>query len=69
MAGSFKQEDDVKKISFAKKIFGFSLVFLPMIFDSCSFFTDSWNAPVKEYFKEYTETSAVTEYEIVSGSY
>lgn len=68
MAGSFRQEDDVRKFSFIK-IFRFALVLLPCFFCSCSFFSDSWNEPVKEYFKEYTETSAVTEYEVVSGTY
>ena len=58
----------MKKFSFIK-IFRFALVFLPLIFGSCSFFSDSWNEPVKEYFKEYTETSAVTDYEVVSGVY
>lgn len=58
----------MKKISFIK-IFRFALVFLPLIFGSCSFFEDSWNEPVKDYFQKYTETSAVTEYEVVSGVY
>ena len=68
MAGSFKKEDDVRNFSFAK-IFRFALVLLPLLFDSCSFFSDSWNEPVKDYFQKYTETSAVTEYEVVSGVY
>lgn len=68
MAGSFRQEDDVKKFSFIK-IFRFALVLLPLFFDSCSFFEESWNEPVKDYFQKYTETSAVTEYEVVSGTY
>lgn len=58
----------MRKLNFSK-IFGFALVLLPLIFDSCSFFTDSWNEPVKDYFQKYTETSAVTEYEVVSGTY
>ncbi len=58
----------MKKFSFAK-FFGFALVLLSLIFDSCSFFSDSWNEPVKDYFQKYTETSAVTEYEVVSGVY
>ncbi len=58
----------MKKISFTK-FFGFALVLLPLLFVSCSFFEDSWNEPVKDYFQKYTETSAVTEYEVVSGTY
>lgn len=68
MAGSFRKEDDVRDFSFAK-IFRFALVLLPLLFCSCSFFSDSWNEPVKDYFQKYTETSAVTEYEVVSGTY
>ena len=68
MAGSFRKEDDVRNFSFAK-IFRFALVLLPLLFCSCSFFSDSWNEPVKDYFQKYTETSAVTEYEVVSGTY
>lgn len=56
------------KFSFIK-IFRFALVLLPCFFGSCSFFEDSWNEPVKDYFQKYTETSAVTEYEVVSGTY
>lgn len=29
---------------------------------SCSFFMDSYNEPVKEFFKEYTESSAIMTY-------
>ena len=58
----------MRNFSFAK-IFRFALVLLPLLFDSCSFFSDSWNEPVKDYFQKYTETSAVTEYEVVSGVY
>ena len=59
----------MKKFSFVKKIPGILPVLLPFAFSSCSFFEDSWNEPVKEYFKEYTETSAVTDYKVLSGSY
>lgn len=59
----------MKKITFIE-IFRFSLVFLPfLLFASCSFFEESWNEPVNDYLKKYTETSAVTEYKIVSGNY
>ncbi len=58
----------MRKFSFIK-IFRFALVLLPWVFGSCSFFEDSWNEPVKDYFQKYTETSAVTEYEVVSGTY
>lgn len=59
----------MKKITFTE-IFRFSLVFLPfLVFASCSFFEESWNEPVNDYLKKYTETSAVTEYKIVSGNY
>ena len=59
----------MKKNTFAE-IFRFSLVFLPfLLFASCSFFEESWNEPVNDYLKKYTETSAVTEYKIVSGNY
>ncbi len=56
------------KFSFIKN-FRFALVLLPWVLGSCSFFEDSWNEPVKDYFQKYTETSAVTEYEVVSGTY
>ena len=70
MAGSSRQEDGVKKISFTKKSLYFCLFFfLFFAFNSCTFFTDSWNKPVKEYFKEYTETAAVTQYKIASADY
>lgn len=59
----------MKKIAFTE-IFRFSLVFLPfLLFASCSFFEESWNEPVNDYLKKYTETSAVTEYKVVSGNY
>lgn len=59
----------MKKNAFAE-IFRFSLVFLPfLLFASCSFFEESWNEPVNDYLKKYTETSAVTEYKVVSGNY
>ena len=59
----------MKKITFTE-IFRFSLVFLPfLLFASCSFFEESWNEPVNDYLKKYTETSAVTEYKIISGNY
>lgn len=59
----------MRKFSFAA-IFRLASVFLLFCgIISCSFFEDSLNEPVKEYFKKYTETSAVTEYEVVSGSY
>lgn len=59
----------MKKITFTE-IFRFSLVFLTfLLFASCSFFEESWNEPVNDYLKKYTETSAVTEYKVVSGNY
>lgn len=59
----------MRNFSFAE-IFRLASVFLLSCgIISCSFFEDSLNEPVKEYFKKYTETSAVTEYEVVSGSY
>ena len=59
----------MKKITFTE-IFRFPLVFLPfLLFASCSFFEESWNEPVNDYLKKYTETSAVTEYKVVSGNY
>ena len=59
----------MKKNTFTE-IFRFSLVFLPFLFfASCSFFEESWNEPVNDYLKKYTETSAVTEYKVVSGNY
>ena len=39
------------------------LFFLSSMLVSCSFF----NEPIKEYFKEYTETSSVVQYEISSN--
>lgn len=59
----------MKKFSIAK-IFRFApVLFVLFGISSCSFFEDSFNEPVKDYFKKYTETSAVTEYELVSGAY
>ena len=40
------------------------LILLSSVIFSCSFFTDSLNEPVKDYFKEYTETASVIQYEI-----
>lgn len=37
----------------------FAFIFASLAFNSCQMFTDSWNAPVKDYFKEYTENAAV----------
>ena len=59
----------MKKFTIAK-IFRFAPVPLVLFgISSCSFFEDSFNEPVKDYFKKYTETSAVTEYELLSGAY
>lgn len=38
-------------------------------FFSCKVLSDSFNEPVKEYFKEYTETAAVMRYEITGGEW
>ncbi len=47
-----------------------SLVFLALFsFSSCKALFDSFNEPVKEYFKEYTETAAVMRYEISDGEW
>ena len=40
------------------------LILLSSVIFSCSFFSDSLNEPVKDYFKEYTETASVIQYEI-----
>ncbi|WP_303919747.1 hypothetical protein [Treponema berlinense] len=40
------------------------LILLSSVIFSCSFFTDSLNEPVKDYFKEYTETASVIQYKI-----
>ena len=50
-----------------KKVFGTIsalLILLSSVIFSCSFFSDSLNEPVKDYFKEYTETASVIQYEI-----
>lgn len=52
----------MKKTVFIKK--AALLILLSSVIFSCSFFSDSLNEPVKDYFKEYTETASVIQYEI-----
>ena len=53
-----------------KKIFKNLLIFsLICVFSSCEFFTDSFNAPVKDFFKDYTETAAIMLHEFSVETY
>lgn len=53
-----KNRNNIQKI-----ILFLSCLFIWGIFNSCQMFTDSWNTPVKGYFKEYTENAAIVNYE------
>ena len=47
-----------------KKIFKNFLIFsLICVFSSCEFFTDSFNAPVKDFFMDNTEAAAIELFE------
>ena len=50
------------------KIFSLFAIGGALCFSSCSFFADAWNEPVKDYFKDNTETAGVMQWELVSGS-
>ncbi len=51
------------------KLKTFLFAFLSFGFFSCNFWNDSINEPVKEYFKEYTETAGIMKYEISKGEW
>lgn len=52
-----KKKNKIKKIF--KNLFIFSLI---CVFSSCEFFTDSFNAPVKDFFMDNTEAAEVMSY-------
>ena len=59
-----KKKNKMKKIF--KNLFIFSLI---CFFSSCEFFTDSFNAPVKEFFMDNTEAAAIELFEFSSETY
>ena len=59
-----KKKNKIKKIF--KNLFIFSLI---CVFSSCEFFTDSFNAPVKEFFMDNTEEAAIELFEFSSETY
>ena len=59
-----KKKNKMKKIF--KNLFIFSLI---CFFSSCDFFTDSFNAPVKEFFMDNTEAAAIELFEFSSETY
>lgn len=70
----FKRFSGTSLFSEASRISGFLsvLIFASAVsagFFSCKVLSDSFNEPVKEYFKEYTETAAVMRYEITGGEW
>ena len=60
-------EEMIKKTVFIKT--AALLILLSSVIFSCSFFTDSLNEPIKDYFKEYTETASVVQYEISTNDF
>ncbi len=58
----------LKIYTFIKSSFLLTAIFCALCFSSCKFVSESWNAPVKDYFKDYTETAGVMQWELVSGS-
>lgn len=70
----FKRFSGTSLFSEASRFSGFLsvLIFASTLsagFFSCKVLSDSFNEPVKEYFKEYTETAAVMRYEITGGEW
>ena len=59
-----KKKNKIKKIF--KNLFIFSLI---CVFSSCEFFTDSFNAPVKDFFMDNTEAAAIELFEFSSETY
>ena len=59
-----KKKNKIKKIF--KNLFIFCLI---CVFSSCEFFTDSFNAPVKEFFMDNTEAAAIELFEFSSETY
>ena len=59
-----KKKNKIKKIF--KNLFIFSLI---CVFSSCEFFTDSFNAPVKDFFMDNTEEAAIELFEFSSETY
>ena len=57
------------KIFFNKAKYFFLFTILLSGFSSCRFFEEYLNEPVKEYFKDYTETAGIMRYEITGGEY
>ena len=59
-----EKKNKMKKIF--KNFFIFSLI---CVFSSCEFFTDSFNAPVKDFFMDNTEAAAIELFEFSSETY
>lgn len=59
-----EKKNKMKKIF--KNLFIFSLL---CVFSSCEFFTDSFNAPVKDFFMDNTEAAAIELFEFSSETY
>lgn len=59
-----KKKNKIKTIF--KNLFSFSLI---CVFSSCEFFTDSFNAPVKDFFMDNTEAAAIEVFEFSSETY
>lgn len=59
-----EKKNKMKKIF--KNLFIFSLI---CVFSSCEFFTDSFNAPVKDFFMDNTEAAAIELFEFSSETY
>ena len=59
-----KKKNKMKKTF--KNLFIFSLI---CVFSSCDFFTDSFNAPVKDFFMDNTEAAAIELFEFSSETY
>lgn len=55
----------IKNFFCKAKIFLFAI--LVFLISSCKFFSETFNEPVKEYFKEYTESAGIMRYEISKG--
>lgn len=57
------------KVSFSKVKYVFFVYILLFCFSSCNLFEEVFNEPVKEYFKEYTETAGIMRWEITKGEW
>ncbi|WP_149554309.1 hypothetical protein [Treponema pectinovorum] len=57
------------KIAYRFAFFSAFIFVFSFFFYSCTFFKDSFNEPVKDFFKEYTETSGILGYKISSSDF